>query len=549
MFRTISYLVCFVSLFQRISFPQTSDYFQQAVNSVQVQNIRRHLQFLASDIFEGRAVGTTGGNLAAKYLGIEFSKIGLIPIGDENTFYQYVPMHGSKALSSSKMIIHSADEEIQLNLNDDYFLYRTGQQTYIPIPLELVFVGYGINAPEFDYNDYQSVDVEGKVVVYISGEPQSDNPEFFDGNNPTVYSYPTSKAKIAVSRGAAGSILIPVSENFNWEKQKLEFSFEDVTLAYSPSNNLSVLLNPNTADLLFEGSGYSFEEVLEMNNQKRLKSFPLERQLSFKGEFLQRDFLSPNIIGMVEGSDEALKESYVIVSAHYDHLGIGIPFGNDSIYNGALDNAIGVSVLLDLANTFVQLENAPKRSIIFIALTGEEKGLLGSTYYTDHPLVPLYKTVANINIDGIALFRDFKSIVGIGSELSTLSNYLNAAAANFSLQVEDIPPQFKQFEAFNRSDQIAFASAGIPSMLVLEGIKNKNYSEEEVLNAFIDYMINRYHTPIDDLNQNIDYTAAAQHAQLLFYLCYSIANSESIPDWYVDTPYVNARLRSIAERK
>lgn len=545
----IRHLIFLLSVTASVLFSQANNSYSVAVSTIKEQNIYRHMQFLASDIFEGRGTGTTGGNLAAKYIALEYAKYGLKPIGDANTFYQYVPMHGSIALPSSSMILYLGGKEIHLKLNDDYLLYRNGQQTFTPIPLQLVFVGYGIYAPEFDYNDYQSIDVEGKIVVFFSGEPQSDDPDFFDGDNPTVYSYPSSKQKIAISRGAAGSILIPVYDNFDWQEQQLEFSFEDITLAYSASNNLSILINPKMTEILFEGALYSFDETIEILNQNRLKSFPLKSQLSFKGEFKQRDFLSPNILGMIEGSNPDLKDSYVILSAHYDHLGTGNPVEGDSIYNGALDNAIGISVLLELASAYIQLDIPPKRSIIFISLTGEEKGLLGSIYYTDHPVVPLYKTVANINIDGVAMFRDFKSVVGIGSEYSTLSNFLDSSAARFDLIAEDIPPQFKNFEAFNRSDQIVFATAGIPSLLVLEGIKNKNKSEEEVLNAFINYMIYKYHTPFDDLSQKIDYTAAVQHAQILFDLSFSIANSEAAPEWKEDTPYSNARLRSIAERK
>jgi Zn-dependent M28 family amino/carboxypeptidase len=170
-----------------------------------------------------------------------------------------------------------------------------------------------------------------------------------------------------------------------------------------------------------------------------------------------------------------------LLHAHYDHLGIGEPVNGDSIYNGALDNAIGVSVLLELAKAFSSLENKPKRSIIFFATTGEEKGLLGSSYYTNNPLVPLYKTIANVNIDGIAMFRDFSSIVGIGSELSTLDKFLQNTADNYNLELQNIPPQFKQVGAFNNSDQLSFAQAGIPSIIVLEGTKNTTKTEEEVL--------------------------------------------------------------------
>lgn len=513
------------------------------------QLIKSHMQVLASDVFEGRGTGTTGGDLAAKYIALEYAKYGLKTVGNETSYYQNIPMHGSFPLTNSVLKIYQDNQEFLLQLDKDYLLYKSGQQTFTPAPLQLVFVGYGIIAPEFDYNDYQSVNVEGKIVVFIDGEPNSDNNEFFNGGLPTIYSSPVSKQRIAISRGAAGSILIPTETNFNWDEQVNNFAFEDVSLAYSASSNLSLLLNPANADLIFMDSDYSFEKILQMKKENRILSYPLMTLLTFRGEYLQRDFISQNIAGMIEGSNEELKDSYVIVSAHYDHLGIGPVVDGDSIYNGALDNAIGVSVILEIAKTFSEMDIHPKRSIIFIALTGEEKGLLGSTYYTDNPLVPLYKTVANINIDGIAFFRNFKSVVGIGSEYSTLRNYLIQTSQNLDLIVEDVPKEFDAIDAFNQSDQLSFAMAGIPSMLVMEGLDNKSISRDSVLISFIDYIVNRYHSPFDDLNQNIDYTAASQHKEILFELILNIANSEETPEWNAGSPYINARLRSIAEKK
>ena len=512
-------------------------------------SIQKHLEVLASDIFEGRGTGTTGGDLAAKYIALEYSKYGLKPVGDETSYYQNIPMHGSFPLPSSELKVYLDSEETTLKLEKDYLIYKSGQQTFIPLPLPLVFVGYGIIAPEYDYNDYQSVDVESKIVVFLQGEPESDNPDFFNGKIPTVYSYASSKQRIAISRGAAGSILIPDSTNLNWERQVNDFAFEDVNLAYSASNNLSILINPEMAEILFEESDYSLNQIMQMKKEKKIFSFPLKSKLTFKGEYTQRDFLSQNIAGMIEGSDPDLNQRYIIISAHYDHLGIGPPVNGDSIYNGALDNTIGVSVLLELTKSFSELNIPPKRSIIFLALTGEEKGLLGSQYYTDNPLVPLYKTLADINIDGVAMFRDFESLVGIGSEYSTLKSFLMETATHLNLTVENIPPEFNQTEAFNQSDQVSFATAGIPSILVLEGLKNKNKSREEVLNSFVDYIVNRYHTPSDDLNQKIDYVAAAQNAVVLYELTNNIANSEDTPEWDSGSPFINARLRSIAEKK
>jgi hypothetical protein len=542
----ISLLLFFFTQFVFAQVSTTSELFNLDTAS---ESIKEHTQVLAGDDFEGRGTGTTGGNLTAKYIGSEFAKYGLKPISKERTFYQNIPMHGSHPLQSSELKLYLDDDEIDLELEKDYLLYKSGQQTFTPVPLPLVFVGFGIVAPEFDYNDYQEIDVEGKIVVFLDGEPESDDPEFFNGEAPTVYNYPISKQRIALSRGAAGSILIPDIKNKSWEKLADEFAFEDINLAYSASNNLSVILNPDVVNHIFKNSGFNYSRILEMKEEHTLKSFELNVLLTFKGEYLQRDFLAQNVIAMVEGNDSELRDSYLIISAHYDHLGIGPVVDGDSIYNGALDNAIGVAVLLELARQFSESNNSVNRSIIFLALTGEEKGLLGSSYYADNPLVPLYKTIANINIDGIAFFKDFQSVVGIGSEFSTLKDFLIETTTQMGLQVEPIPPQFKVVEAFNQSDQLSFASAGVPSILVLEGTKNKNKSEEEVLYAFIDYMINRYHTPFDDLSQEIDYAAAAQHTEILFELAFSLVNSENVPEWKPGSPFINARLRSIAEKK
>jgi hypothetical protein len=513
------------------------------------KSIKIHTEVLANDSLEGRGTGTTGGNLAASYIANEFAKYGLKPAGVNNSFYQNIPMHGSYPLKSSELKIYTGEKERILELEKDYLLYKSGQQTFTPVPLPIVFVGYGIVAPEFDYNDYQSIDVEGKIVVFLDGEPESDDPVYFNGEAPTVYKYPVSKQRIALSRGAAGSILIPDINAEDWSYRISDFAFEDVTLAYSASNNLSILLNPESADYLFKNSEYSFGNILQMKEEHKLISFPMNIQLSFKCNFIQRDFLAQNVIGMIEGSDKKLKDNYLIISAHYDHLGIGPAIDGDSIYNGALDNAIGSAVLLELARQISEAKVQPKRSIIFLATTGEEKGLLGSQYYTDNPAVPLYKTIANINIDGIALFRDFQSIVGVGAEYSTLYEFLLNTTSNMNLQLDEIPPQFKVFEAFNQSDQISFAAAGIPSILVLEGLHNKHRTEEDVLYAFIDYMLNRYHTPFDDLSQYIDYVAAAQHTEILYNLILLLANSEIVPEWKSSSPFINARLRSIAEKR
>lgn len=538
-----------VYLISEFSYSQKKESFYTAFESISASNIQHHLEILANDSLEGRAVGTRGAEIAAIYISNSFSNLKLKTITRDNSYFQNIPMHGSNPLSNSELVFILDKDTMHLSFAEDYFLYRSGQQTFMPTFLPIVFVGYGIVAPEFDYNDYQSVDVEGKIVVYLDGEPISDDEEFFDGPLPTIYSNAESKRRIAFARGCAGTIQIATESYESWDDVKNDFQFEDVTLAYTVSGNLNILLNLHEAVKLFFGSEYSFNDVIEMHNRQSTKSFDLKTKMRFRGVFKERDFISSNVIGMIEGSDPELKYTYLIISAHYDHLGIGESVKGDSIYNGALDNALGVSVMLELAKSFSSLESKPKRSIIFIATTGEEKGLLGSIYYTDNPLVPLHKTIANVNIDGIAMFRDFSSLVGIGMEYSTLGQFLNNTTNNYNLELQNIPPQFRQVGAFNNSDQLAFAKAGIPSIIILEGTKNISKSEEEVVETFIDYYINRYHSPQDDLNQNIDYKAAEKHTKVLFDFCYQLANSKTAPEWKSGSPFINARLQSIAEEK
>ncbi len=535
-------------LFITFSFAQ-SDTGQIVISK---QNLIRNILTLGSDEFEGRGTGERGGEKAAQYLANEFRKMNLIPVGDDSTYFQNIRMHGGKPLSSSELVFYMDSKKTNLKLWDDYLIYFSGEQTFIPSPLELVFVGYGIVAPEYDYNDYQSINVEGKIVVFLDGEPYSDDDDYFDGSKLTIHSYVDVKQRIALSRGARGSILIPnLGNDFytGWEKLKSEFSFEDVSLASSITNNLALLFNPESAKILFSNSGYTLSDIYNLDLKGSMKSFKMNCSISFKGEFKERNFIASNIIGMVEGNDPLLKDSFIIVSAHYDHLGIGVPVKGDSIYNGVFDNASGVAAVLELARIFSEKKNKPKRSIIFILFTGEEKGLLGSLYYTDNPVRLLYKTIANLNIDGIALFDNFKSIIGVGIEYSNLKDFLNRTAEKNNVTVSQIPEGFKNTEAFSRSDQIAFANAGIPSLLVMEAPDYVSLSKEEGLKKFITYSENIYHTPFDDLTQYMNFDAAVQHLNILYDLVFLLSNSDEKPEWNNNSPYINSRLRSIAEKR
>jgi len=353
--------------------------------------------------------------------------------------------------------------------------------------------------------------------------------------------------------GAKGSILIGNEVDFlpeNSNRYLSTFAFDNVSLVYSPATNLNILLTPESADKIFERSGYTYSDILKMNAENKMKSFPLQTKLSFSGKFKEKDFISQNIVGMIPGNDEKMKDSYIIVSAHYDHLGIGPAIAGDSIYNGCLDNAIGCAGLIEIANYLKKSSTQLKRSVIFILTTGEEKGLLGSIYYTDNPIFPLYKTVANINIDGLAFIDEFNSIIPVGAELSSMSDFISSVANKNNLQIDAIPMEFMQnSDAFMMSDQAAFAQGGIPSVLIMDGMNYKNIDIDSGKKILINYSKHLYHHPKDDLNININYNAVKQHLAFLTDLIVEIANSDQEPEWNSGNQYLNIRLRTRAEKR
>lgn len=511
-----------------------------------VTNVKKHIEFLGNDSLEGRGTGTYGEFLASEYIAEILAKYNLKPVGNDGSFFQRIPMHGSRPLADSELRLHKARGIIDFELGRDYLLYKYGEQTFIGTPVPVVFAGYGILAPEFDYNDYQNLDVAGKIVVMLSGEPASEDDAYFAGAEPSIYAYPESKQRLAISRGAIGSIII-ADNSVDWQQLRREFSVEDVTLLSAVSSHLSLMITSTAAAELFVSSDYGLNEVQQMARENNLRSFPLNAALSFKGEFIQRDFISRNIIAKLPGHDKKLRNEYLLITAHYDHLGIGEAVAGDSIYNGVFDNALGVAAALELAGTFA--ENPTARSILFLFLTGEEKGLLGAHYYLDNPFIPLYRTVANINVDGMAIYDTFNDVVGIGAELSTLAKFLQRAAAKNGLSVSPIPKGFLQAETFARSDQIAFAQAGIPALLITEGLDWDHFTRAEAMDKRIAWQKERYHTPFDDLSQPINFQAVWQHARLLETFCREIANDPDTPEWHKGVPYLYPRLQSRAEKR
>jgi hypothetical protein len=504
--------------------------------------IHRHLLFLAADSLMGRETGSSGEKRAADYIAAELLRNGLEPMG--GGYFQYLPVHASYPRESARLLLYEPEGERSLRMYEDYLIVKSGAQTIVPAPTTMVFAGYGIEAPEFGYSDYREIDVAGKIAVVISGEPPSTDPDFFNGPFPTLYSSNEAKIRTAMAHGAVGSVLIrhPQDEAFqSWESLAAEYSFPDMTLANSVTGHFSIIVSSRVGAGLFQTARFTWPELLELDIRGSLVCFPLVTRLSFQEESVQRDFWARNVLAMLPGRDHP--EEYILLSAHYDHLGIGKPVKGDSIYNGAVDNALGTAGLIELARLLSQITPEPRRSILFAFFTGEEKGMLGSRYYVDHPAVPLEKTLANINIDGLATFAPFHDLIGLGAEFSTLAVSMTRVAQRLGLVIKTFPPELAAYAAFARSDQIAFAQAGIPSVLTTEGLKSDAMTEEEMLRRRIRWSEEIYHSPGDDLDQPISYDAATQHLAFLFEWTKDLANGDFIPEWNKSAPYKRARKK------
>lgn len=542
-------LIRFIVGLQSAIIAQT-DHWQE--KSVSPDSIKLHLFILGNDSLAGRGTGSKGCEGAARYISDMLQRYNIQSNPHTQDYFQTFPLHGSIPINGTEFTLFASNKTYALRVQEDYVLYSAGAQTFIPTSARMIFVGYGIVAPEFDYNDYQNIDVKNAIVVFLSGEPGSTDDSFFDGERSTVHSSFVMKQKIALARGAKGSILLsnPNDQTTNdWHEEQRQFLFEEVRLLFSPSENLNILIHPRLSPLLFTDASYSFDDVASFDKMGTMKSFPLSFRVGFQGKFKERDFLSSNVVGIIEGSDSLLKNSYVLLSAHYDHLGYGLPVDGDSIYNGVFDNASGVSALLEIARVLSLNTQQLKRSIIFLFLTGEERGFLGSQFYCLNPIVPLHKTIANINIDGISLFEKIRSVIGVGAELSTLGAMLHESVQSQQLLVDEIPQNLFRPDQFRNSDQFMFAQAGIPSILIAEGLQYESTSYHDGINRYTRWTKERYHSPFDDLHQQLNFDAAAQHTSLILDFTVSLANGNSEPRWYDHSPFLNARLRSVSEKK
>ncbi len=502
--------------------------------------IYRHASILAADSLFGRGTGSKGEKIAEKYIVDYLISTGISPIAGKS-YLQSIPLQGYTVSKSSELNVSSITE-YKLNINRDYVVTNCGAETQIPSYIETAFAGYGITAPEYDYDDYFEIDVEGKMVIVLSGEPQSSDKSYFLGEEESVYSLHESKLRIALSKGAVGVIIIPIQNikgrNTEWDKIRMDYQFEEIYLSSRMSSGFGAIVNPASAKIFFEGSGVSVEDINTMVWENKVRSFYLPAKIEFKGKFNSREFISHNIAASIENGKN---KEWIILTAHYDHLGVGESIKGDSIYNGLNDNALGVAVLLEIATELAAKKPALKKNILFLFLTAEEKGLLGSRYYTSNPLVPLANTLFTLNIDGVPFIDEPLSFEVIDGDHSNLREFFDRFAKVNGIRVDDEEQQIS--EKFIRGDHYGFVQAGVPAFMIQEGRLPVNKTLEEYTRLKNFYAKNIYHSPFDDLNQFINYEAVAGFQKMLFNFILFMDQEDDSPKIKRESSYYSEYLR------
>ena len=486
-----------------------------------------YVKVLASDDMEGRETGSASLRRAEAYIVEQLQADGLEPAGASG-FYQPIKFESRQVVESGSSLALVNGRQVEpLSFSDDAF-FSTRVDLAPSVEAPLVFAGYGLSVPEKNYDDLAGLDLKGKVAVIISGAP-ADIP----GALASHYQSAAERWKALRKAGAVGTVVIlnPAAMDIPWERISVNRTHPSMSLSgaefdETAGEKLAVIFNPSRAEKLFEGSGHKLQEILDLAKaRKSLPRFPLALSIRAKAEVNRKALESSNVIAKFPGTDPRLLNEYVVLSAHIDHIGVGEPINGDRIYNGAMDNAAGSAVLLDVAASLRKATDKPRRSVLFVFLTGEEKGLLGSRYFTAYPTVKPSSMIADINIDMFLPIVPLKVLTIYGLAESSLGDLAKETAQ--SLGVRSQPDPEPQRNAFIRSDQYNFIRKGIPALAMGVGFDPGSPQQQ----VFKDWLTHRYHAPSDDLNQPVDLGAAAKYEDMIRTLMLRVADSPQRPEW------------------
>ncbi len=530
-----------------------------ALASFAAQDILKHTTMLASDTYEGRAPGTRGEDSTVAYLTRQFKQLGLQPGNPNGTYIQEVPLYGYTAQPTASFTAYG--QKINLQFPQDYVAMSQQYKPRVTVAnSDMVFVGYGIVAPEYGWDDYKGLDVKGKTIVMLVNDPPVPDAndtskldgKMFGGRAMTYYGRWTYKYEIATQKGAAAAIIIHETgpAGYPYEVISGSWSRENVDIQTADKNASQVAvkswITSDKARELFTAAGQDFATLKKAALQKDFKPVPLPAKANFDLKMTLREMQSRNVIAKLEGSDPQLKNEYVVYSAHWDHLGKDPKLTGDQIYNGAIDNASGTAGLLELAEAYKKLPEAPKRSILFLAVTSEEKGLLGSKYYAQNPLYPLNKTLANINMDALNPYGRTKDVIIVGYGNSTLDDVLARAAQTQNRKI--VPEATPEKGYFYRSDHFEFAKEGVPALYAESGEESVGKPAGYLRQKSEAYTANDYHKVSDEVKSDWDLSGSVQDLQLYFMVGYEVAQGNTYPEWKPGTEFKAKREASLKEQ-
>ena len=539
------YLCCFAFLSLTLSLfaeDKVAEKLKPALDVVTPDALLAHIKTLASDEFEGRAPGSKGEELSIKYIADQFREIGLKPGNPDGTYIQEVPLAGIKSDPKMQFVVNGKPP-MDLKLADDFVASSARLQNEIKIAnSDIVFVGYGVVAPEYGWDDYKDVNVHGKTILMLINDPAVPDPKdpsklddnMFKGKAMTYYGRWTYKYEIAAQKGAVAAVIIheTVPAAYPWQVVKSSWSKENFELD-NPDKNMSSVqvrswITLDVAKKLLADCGQDFDALKKSAITKEFKPVALNAKANIEIKQQIRSFKSHNVIGKFEGADPKLKDEYVIFTAHWDHLGKHSELPGDQIFNGAIDNASGVSAVITLASAFPKAEPPPARSILFMATTAEEAGLLGAKWYAEHPLYPLQKTLADINIDTLNVWGKARDIEDTSFGFSDLDDMLAAAAKRQGRPM--IPNPRPEKGTIYRADNFEFSKVGLPSLYIGKNQHLMSRSPNGALRAD-EYDLKDYHQPSDEVKPDWDLSGAVQDIDLLFEVGYLVANADKFPQW------------------
>jgi len=509
-----------------------------ATAAIDEASLRAHIKYLADDLLEGRGTGTRGGLLAARYIAAQFEALGLEPASPDGSYFQMVRMLGTRTEPNARLTFATssgAAAALDLNFGDQFVAGTDLDQPELPVDGELVFVGYGISSSEDNWNDYKGVDLRGKILLMLVNEPPptTAEPNLFGARSLTYYGRWTYKFEEAARRGAAGAILIHTNESagYGWSVVRNSWTGERFSLLpdqQTPTLALKSWITGDAARQIARLGGRDLEQLRQAAASRDFQPVTLPVKLTTLLRSQVRQISSPNVVAIQRGADPALRGQFVVYSAHWDHLGMRPEQPGDNIYNGAVDNATGIAGMIALARAFNAASSGPLRpgrSVIFIATTAEEQGLLGAEYYIRHPLVPLTDTVATINLDSLNVLGKTSDTIPLGAERSRLGPQVEQVVRQFGLTIS--PEANPEQGSFYRSDHFPFAKAGVSAISLLPGTKFIGHSEGWVTEQRAE-SARRYHQPSDEYNPYWDLSGMVQQVQLAYAIGLHLANEPAV---------------------